>query len=224
MKTPSAVLIGWLCLEASLIGITPQTFAAETIPAENQDAGAWEKQAEDKLQQARTHEDFVAAASYLERAAKLDPKNETVQQKLGWIYLEKLHDPFTAHAHLAAAIRLNPDDVDARKLMGMDCTQRGYSNGAVHEFREAARLKPDDLWIKANLGRALARVGKYQEANQLFDEVLAKDGTNIDARLGQAEVASWRGRSGKSLEIINGVLAQSPTNVEALTLRGDVQR
>src|SRR5882724_6327266 len=87
-----------------------------------------------------------------------------------------------------------------------------------------ARLKPDDLWIKANLGRALARVGKYHEANQLFDEVLAGDGKNIDARLGQAEVAAWKGRSGRSLEIVNGVLAQNPTNVEALTLRGDVHR
>src|SRR5207248_9297601 len=136
--------------------------------------------------------DFEEVAKLLEKARKLDRKNLDVRFKLGWVYLEKLHDAHAAYPHLAAVVKRRPNDVDARKLCGLAASQIGHLRMAVKQFREASLLQPQDLWIRANLARALARRERFSEASTIYDDILKTDPANFDARLGQAEFAASR--------------------------------
>lgn len=191
------------------------------------EATALARQANDLMQQsgaAGTQPDYQNVAQLLERAVDLDPNNLAIRLTLGWVYLDKLYQPDLARPHLAVVAEHHPRDVNARKLYGLACIQAGRPHAAVTEFRQASLLQPEDLWIKANLAKSLAQVGQYQEAERLYAEVLAVEPTNPTARLGQAELAAWRGASARPLNTLRELTAENPTNAEALTLMGDIHR
>ena len=54
---------------------------------------------------------------------------------------------------------------------------------AIPEFQTAVRLRPDYLNARFNLGSALAMLGRIDEANQQFAEVLR---LKPDFKVGQA--------------------------------------
>jgi tetratricopeptide (TPR) repeat protein len=222
MKTFQCVILCWVCIQFSNVSISYAS--PEDDAAKKTDAAALAKSAEGKLSQARSPQDFQEAADILEQSVKLNRHDFMAQRTLGWIYLDKLHDPQTAYPHLVIAAEGQPQDLDSRKLLALACSQTGRTRKAASEFEQASLLKPDDLWIKANLGRSLAKLGRYDEANLIFADVLAKDPANIDARLGQAEVEAWHGRSAEALAILDQLIQENPQNVEALALRGDINR
>jgi tetratricopeptide (TPR) repeat protein len=182
------------------------------------------QQAQDKLQQATGRQDYEDAAALLKQAAKQDPTDYDVRLTLGWVYLDKLHEPDPAIVYLRDVVKHSPNDVNGRKLLGMAAMQTGRNELAVAQFRAALQLQPNDLWIKAQLGRSLAREGNYGGASKIFDEVLKADPNNPDARLGQAEVAAWEGYSETALAMLRALRSENPTNVEVLTLMGDIHR
>src|SRR5579872_5270208 len=59
------------------------------------------QQANDKMQSATSPADYQEAAGLLKQAAALDPQNLDIQYTLGWVYLDRLHDPDLAYPHLA---------------------------------------------------------------------------------------------------------------------------
>lgn len=182
------------------------------------------QQAHDQLEQATSTADYLQAATLYEQAVKADPYDYEDRVTLGWIYLDKLHDPAAAYPYLDMVVQHRPDDLNARKLLGQACMDTGRNRKAVEQFRKASQLAPNDLWIKASLGRSLAREGNYGGASRLFDEVLRADPKNFDARLGRAEVAAWEGQSETALEILRELKAENPTDAEVLTLMGDIHR
>lgn len=203
--------------------LADDTNSAPPLPKESAESSL-AQQAQDTLEQAQSQSDYENAAGLFERAVAAEPNNDDLRLTLGWVYLDKLHQPQPAYHHLKIVVADKPNDVNARKLLGMAATQTGRSTQAVWQFKKASELQPDDIWIQANLGRALARDGHWITANKIYNEVLAKDPSNADARLGKAELAAWRGQSGKALEILNQLLAENPSNEEALLLKADIYR
>ena len=218
MKISRLVLV-CLCASRAL-----SLSADQVSNADSSQAADLARQADAKLQEASSPQDFRAAAALLEKSLKLNPQNLDARQTLGWIYLDQLHDPQKAYPHLEILARNRPDDVDARKLFGMACNQTGHSQQAVDEFRAAAKLQPNDLWIRANLARALARTGKRSEAEAMDNEILKADPTNADARLGLAEIEAWSGQNARPLQTLDQLIKENPDNTEALTMRGDLRR
>jgi tetratricopeptide (TPR) repeat protein/opacity protein-like surface antigen len=218
------LILGLFCTKTMLLVAADINSEINASTGNADKAAALAQQGEARLQQATTPEDFKETAELYKNSAKLNGNNFDVQLTLGWIYMDKLHEPDSAYPHLVKAVKLRSDDVNARKLLGLSCTETGRRRQAINEFQQASILAPNDLWIRANLGRALARLGKYTEANETFNQVLASDPSNPDARLGKAELDAWQGHSEKSLEILRQLVAENPTNIEALTLMGDVHR
>lgn len=217
MKTSRRFLI-CLCAQITL------TLAGDDISkTDNASAAAGlAQQADAKLQEASSPQDFQAAAALLEKAVQLDPKNLEARKTLGRVYLDRLHEPQKAYPHLAKLARNRPGDMDALKLFGLACSQTGRSHQAVEEFRAASRLKPDDLWIRANLARSLARTGNFSEAEAIYVGILKTDPTNADARLGEAEIDARRGHSTGPRQTLDQLIKQNAENTEVLTLRGDL--
>ena len=162
MKT-THLFLACLCTQFTLA----LSAAEVSKPNKSSQAADLSRQADDQLQNASSPQNYREAAALLEKSVKLDPGDLDIRQKLGWIYLEKLHEPQKAYHHLALVAKNRPDDVDARKLCGMACSQTGHKWKAVEEFRAAAKLQPDDLWVRANLARSLARIGRTGEAETI---------------------------------------------------------
>jgi tetratricopeptide (TPR) repeat protein len=225
MKTSHLLLIlSCLCAQSATAqhAVTP----AGDNPAGDKQSQAAELalQADDKLHAASSPQNYQEAAALLEKSVELDPGNPDVRQTLGWVYLDCLHEPHQAYPHLVRLVKLRPDDVDARKLLGMACLQTGRPQGAVEEFRAATKLEPDDPWVRASLARSLARTGKFSEAQAIYTEILKSDPANVDARLGEAELSAWRGHTAAPLQTLDQLAVENPTNADILTLRGDVHR
>ena len=173
---------------------------------------------------ATPHDEYVEAARLFKQAVDLDPDNMAIRLTLGWVYLDKLQNPLACYRQESVVAKRHPNDVNAHKLCGLAALQLGWSNRAADEFRAAAGIQPDDLWIQVSLAKSLARTHHYHEADKIYQQVLAKDPANPGARLGEAELEAWRGEVKRPRESLNQLVSENPTNVDALVLRGDVER
>lgn len=212
MKAIRCFLVG-LCLQAATA-----LYADETFMTNN--ATDLVSQANAKMQASSSLQTYRDAAALLEQAVQLDPANLDARQTLGWVYLDRLHEPQAAYPYLKIVAQGHPNDVNARKLFGMACSQTGRPHEAVEEFRAAAQLQPDDLWIRAQLARSLARDGQWSAADTLYKNILKTDPNNADALLGEAELQAWRGYNAGPLKTLD----QLPADAPELALRGDIHR
>ena len=76
-----------------------------------------------------------------------------------------------AGAQLKKAITLKPDDADAHNNLGVTYLNKQDLDGAIAEFREALRLKPDTV-AHCNLGLALYGKGDFDGAIAEYREAL----------------------------------------------------
>jgi len=170
--------------------------------------------------------DFEDAAKWLQRAVQLDTDNLAIRKTLGWVLLDKTYEPRAAYPHLDAVIRNHPFDLGARKLFACACRQTGRPSKAISILQKV--LVPpvtlDESWWWVNLGMSLARVGRFEEAGKIYGSVLAVDPQCFYARLGQAELSAWQGKSEDAVERLGRLLDEEPENADARALLADVRR
>ena len=88
-----------------------------------------------------------------------------------WIANEALHVSTYSNTNedaVRAALAKNPDDPAAHSSLGMIDSMRGDRGGAMAEWRQVLRVEPDNLDALLELGAALTRAGKVDEARPLF--------------------------------------------------------
>ncbi len=81
----------------------------------------------------------------------------------------------------------------------------GYFNNsrfvdAELRFRQALYLNPELINIKANLAASLERVGNYEEAEDLYRELIEKDPKSVPYELGLGRVFASAGRYQEALQ------------------------
>jgi len=77
-----------------------------------------------------------------------------------------------------AAVKLNPENAEARYYVGVEFARLGEFAAAEHQFREAIRLQPTLASAHLNLGVALIQLKRPQEALVAFDEAARLDPGN----------------------------------------------
>jgi tetratricopeptide (TPR) repeat protein len=77
--------------------------------------------------------------------------------------------------HMAAAIRLNPDNADAYFGLGRAVTLRGKTAEAAASFRTALELRPGWTDAQFELGMSLWRAGQLEDATTEFRAIVAND-------------------------------------------------
>jgi len=112
-----------------------------------------------------------AAVAAARAAIELKPGVWAHHTTLGFA-LSHQGKPSEAIAAFHEALRLKPDDLEARGNLGAALREEGKLDEAIAECRETIRLKPDLAPSHANLGNALFNQGKLEEAITACREAL----------------------------------------------------
>ncbi len=109
----------------------------------------------------------IEAKDFLERAHKLQPKNEKGQNLLGLAYFKL--GLFDRAAELyEMLVRDNPVDPTLRVNLGLVYLKTNALQRAVREFEVAVDMAPDHKKAHNYLGLALAQQGEYGRAREHF--------------------------------------------------------
>jgi tetratricopeptide (TPR) repeat protein len=98
--------------------------------------------------------------------------------------------------------------------------QRGDDALAVGKYRELLKLYPDSVEVRANLGAALAKLNRYDEAIVQYRAALAKK-ENAGLRLNLALAYYKKGAMRDAAEQLNTLRAAQPDDVRLATLLAD---
>jgi predicted O-linked N-acetylglucosamine transferase (SPINDLY family) len=127
-----------------------------------------------------------------------------------------------AETRLRAALRANPDSVDALHYLGLVCHQSGRHADALAHLSAAVQRAPGLAFLRANHAEVLRAAGQLEAAEGEARAALALDPTQAAAEFNLAAILAERGRHAEALEHGLRALAGRPDWVEALTLGANV--
>lgn len=102
-------------------------------------------------------------------AVELDPQDSGAYWVLAFVQSYERHST-QANANFIKAIRLNPNDADARTMFGDFLLMEGKAAEAIETINEGLRLNPRPAsWYYWLLGQALVQLGRYEEAVEVLN-------------------------------------------------------
>lgn len=117
-----------------------------------------------------------------------------VYNNLGIVYQER-HDHARAMAQFREAIRLQPDYVAPRILLGASLLATGHAAEATRELERAVKMQPREPLARLELAKAYERIGKLSGMVEQYRalRVLAPQDPEYAYQLGQAYLrqANW---------------------------------
>jgi len=125
------------------------------------------------------------------RSALADPKDKIELFNLITTAREALHDGHDANAGLAmleAAVRKDPEIVDAWLLMGNAYASRRELTRALQCFQRALALKPDYGLAVMNMANVYRDLGRPADAVAGLERLLAVNANNVYARQQMAQI------------------------------------
>jgi hypothetical protein len=123
------------------------------------------------------------------RLAK-NPDDFVARMNLGAVMLSRLN-PQGAVSMLEAAVRIGPDRVEARNMLGLALSQTGRMREAAMQFVGALKTRPDFLSARFNLAAVELKMGALDDAIANL-EILSKaepENETIRQRLAEAVAA-----------------------------------
>lgn len=118
---------------------------------------------------------------------------------------------------LAAAQATSPEKLFEEAVAAQ---QRGDDTSAIAKYRELLKLRPDVSEARANLGAALARQGRYDEAIEQYRAALQKEDSPA-LKLNLALAYYKKGDPANAAKQLKGLLASNPGDARVATLLGD---
>ena len=155
---------------------------AATVAADPQFAAAWAALAQARAWQVRqgVETDTTGARQALDRAAALAPEaRETIVAEGVYLYYAKA-DFAAADARFREAISRWPEDADLVGLRSLVVRRLGRWEEALELGERARAIDPRNHEVLSYLGETLGNLRRYEEAERIWDQVLAlnpRDGT-----------------------------------------------
>jgi len=138
------------------------------------------------------------------------PDDFAAHFSLGGIRLARL-DPSAAAGELQQAVRIEPQNPEARNLLGSAFSGLGRTSDAIDQFRLALKIRPDYQNARYNLARALIKTGRLEESVDLFRQVVAAYPQDAQARNGLGEVLFREGKFAEAVAEFDKALAIDPS-------------
>lgn len=110
--------------------------------------------------------------SFYRRLVLLEPEDARLYNQLGLAQMEagKLAD---AHASLSRAVQLDFSFAEAHANLGRCCEREGQPEAALHAYRAAAELAPDEVAAQRPYLALLIRLGRIDQALAALEAALA---------------------------------------------------
>jgi tetratricopeptide (TPR) repeat protein len=147
------------------------------------------KSAELKGDLARIHNDYLLAASYYQKALRVDPRNPTLLNKLGISEL-KLGERGPARKHFSQAVKYDPRNVSALNNLGAVAFIEKKYKPAVRYLKQALELDESSAPAHLNLAEAWMGMGEvdramteYARALELDADILTESQGGISAQI-----------------------------------------
>lgn len=163
--------------------------------------------------------DMAEAAKLYQRATQRRPDFVEAHYNLGnaLMQLKRLDEAVKAFRR---ATRLKPDLAPAHNNLGNALHELGRYQEAAEAYRCVLRIDPDALETQRNLGIALEKSGARDQAIDIYRMVLAKRPSWSVAYSNLANAQLYSGDARGTMETCERWLAVSPSNMEALALKG----
>jgi len=116
---------------------------------------------------------YPKAKEYAERALQIDDKLAQARLALAQIRRRYEWRWTAAEAEYKLAIKYDPNDALAHHWYGYDLMCMGRYEEGIKEIRRARELDPYSLVVARNLGQALYRAKRYDDAMEILNGVLA---------------------------------------------------
>jgi tetratricopeptide (TPR) repeat protein len=134
--------------------------------------------------------------------------------------LARQGDAAGAERHYREAIRLRPQDADARTGLGVLLMQQGRVLEALDEHEQARRLNPSSADAVFNLGAAEARLGRTAQAAAHYAEAVGMNPRLAAAHYNWGNLLAAQGRWAEAESHFAEAARLEPENVEALNNLG----
>lgn len=157
---------------------------------------------------------YAAASPYLKRAAKSDPQNLTLLLTLAHSCLLSNQYPCVLDA-FHQMVALNAESAEADMLVGEALDEMKDPEGAVREFRAAAKANPKEPNVHFGLGYLLWTKGQYPEAAAEFQAEIENDREHLQAMLYLADSEMQMNRPEDARPLLEKVVFLSPANAMA---------
>lgn len=161
-------------------------------------------------------------------AVQFDPESSSLAEELAELYVQS-GQIRSAVSELEEAVRRNPGDVNARRILGRLYTARireGQSarmnedmlKQAVAQYEKVTELAPRDKEAWLMLGRLYKLLQNSPSSERAFKKVLEIDETNEDALTGLAMVYSDLGDTASASQMLKRVAEKNPSTRTLLAL------
>jgi predicted Zn-dependent protease len=124
---------------------------------------------------------FAEAEALLETALARHPGFVAARLGRAFVHLQLKRPVKTVIADLKQVLTVQPDNVNARVLLGGALARLGDAHGAVEAFQQALEARPNDPTALVQYGAQLKFVGRRDDAIAAFRRAIA-----LDPRLGEA--------------------------------------
>lgn len=126
-----------------------------------------------------------------------------------------------AEAGYQTVLGIDPKHPDALHLMGIIASQKGDYEAAVHLIRQAIQQFPASDIYYNNLGNALARLNRKNEAVDAYQKALGINPDSVDAINNLATNLKELGRTDEALSYFRKALTINPDAVEVYNNMGN---
>lgn len=151
----------------------------------------------------------VAAATYLEEAVALDPKNDVAYAKLGEVY-DARNDASKARLNYERALQINPELTTLYVPVGVSYLNGGEIAKAEYSLQNAEKRGVSDAEFYNLKGMVLYRQNKNAEALSAFEKALALDNRNATAKYYRAAIFDRMDQPDRSIAAYRETIATDP--------------
>ena len=164
---------------------------------------------------ARRRGDIRQALEHFRAAAALEPENVWFHAEVASA-LRELQQFQEAEAYAGALAARHPGSAVAWTILAQCSRHARPLSEVLALFEEAVAREPDSLHARQALAGEYVAAWRLDEAERIYDLILAADAQNVAALLGRAQIARRRGERAKSLEALAAAAQAEPDSEWAM--------
>ena len=161
----------------------------------------------------RWEEAFNAVKKYIKPLSIFYEKRLALYRVLEGLQLQEKNQGRDGRLKFKEAIKIDPQSVSAYYYLGKSYYLEERLEDASREWQNLCKSIPDKAYVVFEaLERTWFDLGKFAEAEKLYNSLLTKDPNNIHAGIGLAAIYNKKGEYDRALEILDRIQGEQKSN------------